>query len=114
MSKKDQRIKRIIDLLQVKNIISIKELSKHLPVSEMTIRTDLSLLSNDNLVELIPGGAILKPNKQMKEDEEKYLITHEETQRTREKAKIGRKAASMIEPHDTIILVAGSTTEYIA
>lgn len=114
MNKKDQRIKHILDLLQVKNVISIKELTKQLYVSEMTIRRDLMLLSSDNLVELIPGGAILKPHSEIEKGEENYLITHEETRRSREKAKIGKKAASMIEPNDTIILDAGSTVEYIA
>lgn len=80
----------------------------------MTIRRDLNLLSQDNLVELIPGGAILRPTGEPEQDEEKYLITHEETRKIREKMRIGQKAASMIEPNDTIIIDVGSTTEYLA
>jgi DeoR family deoxyribose operon repressor len=109
---KNQRIKHIINTLQVKNAISIKTLMKEFDVSEMTVRRDLTLLADDGIVELIPGGAILKTDTER--DEERYLITHEETRRTREKIKIGKKAASMIEPNDTIILDVGSTTEYIA
>jgi DeoR family deoxyribose operon repressor len=107
---KNQRIKYIINTLRMKNAISIKELLKQFDVSEMTIRRDLNLLSHDGIVELIPGGAILKTDS----DEERYLITHAETERTREKIRIGKKAASLIEPNDTIILDVGSTTEYIA
>ncbi len=111
---KNNRIKSIINLLRVKKVVNIKELMKRLDVTEMTIRRDLNLLKNDAIVDLIPGGAILKAYTDSENDDEKYLITHEETRRTREKAKIGRKAASFIEPHDTIAIDVGSTTEYIA
>ena len=111
---KNQRIKNIINILQIKNAVSIKELTEQFNVSKMTIRRDLSLLSRDHIVELIPGGAILKAENGDEGPEEKYLIAHAETKRTREKARIGKKAASLVEPHDTIILDAGSTTEYIA
>jgi len=111
MGKKNQRSKQIIDLFQTKTFISIKELVSHFNVSEMTIRRDLSLLSSENLVELIPGGVVAKPNAP---GDEKYLITREETQRMKEKEKIARLAVSMIAPNETIILDAGSTTEYLA
>jgi DeoR family transcriptional regulator, deoxyribose operon repressor len=109
---KNQRIKHIINTLQVKNAISIKKLIKEFDVSEMTVRRDLTLLADDGIVELIPGGAILKTDAER--DEERYLITHAEMKRTREKMKIGKKAASMIEPNDTLVIDVGSTTEYIA
>lgn len=111
---KNARIKSIIDMLRYKNAVTIKDLTKKLAVSEMTIRRDLSLLEDDNIVELIPGGAILKASRDAERDDEKYLITNEETRRTREKLRIGQKAASLIEANDTIILDVGSTTEYIA
>jgi DeoR family deoxyribose operon repressor len=111
---KNQRIKDIINILRLKNVVNIKELTKKLHVSEMTIRRDLDLLSQDNIVELIPGGAIFKPSVDSERDEEKYFITHEETRRIREKMRIGQKAASLFEPNDTIIIDVGSTTEYLA
>jgi len=111
---KNQRIKDIVNFLRAKNVVQIKDLTKKLNVSEMTIRRDLNLLSQDNLVELIPGGAILKPSGEQELDEEKYLISHEETRQIREKMRIGQKAASLIEPNDTIIIDVGSTTEYLA
>lgn len=111
---KNERIKVIINNLRLKNAVSIKELTRHLGVSEMTIRRDLSLLANDNVIELIPGGAIFKSPGVQERDEEKYLIANAEAERTREKVRIGQKAASLIEPYDTISLDVGSTTEYIA
>lgn len=111
---KNQRIKQIINLLKMKNAVSIKELTRQFAVSEMTIRRDLSLLSDDNIIELISGGAILKSENGSEEDEDKYFISNEETKRTREKVKIAKKAAALIEPNDTIILDVGSTTENIS
>jgi len=111
---KNERMKTIINMLRYRNAISIKELTKQMNVSEMTIRRDLNLLENDNIVELIPGGAIFKAYVDSERDQEKYLIENEEARRTREKIRIGQKAASLIEQNDTIILDVGSTTEYVA
>ena len=111
---KNERIKVIINNLRLKNAVSIKELTRHLGVSEMTIRRDLNLLASDNVIELIPGGAIFKSPGGQDRDEEKYLIGNAEAERTREKVRIGQKAASLIEPYDTVSLDVGSTTEYIA
>ena len=109
---KNERIKTIVNSLRNKNVVHIKELTRELSVSEMTIRRDLSLLETDNIVKIIPGGAILKPHEELKDD--KYQIESAETRFTREKVKIGKKAASMVRANDTIIIDVGSTTEYIA
>jgi DeoR family deoxyribose operon repressor len=111
---RNQRIKHIIDILRFKNVATINGLSKRLGVSEMTIRRDLNYLADDNLVELIPGGAIFRTSAHAEGEDEKYFITHEVTKRTREKLKIGRRAASLIEPNETVALDVGSTTEYLA
>ncbi len=111
---KHQRIKQITNLFQVKNVISIKDLIKQFNVSEMTIRRDLNLLSEDNIIELIPGGAIVKIETGTEKGEEPYLIAHAEMKRTREKIRIGKKAASLIEPNETLIIDVSSTTEHIA
>jgi DeoR family deoxyribose operon repressor len=111
---KNARIKSIVDMLKFRNAVTIKDLTKKLNVSEMTIRRDLNLLETDNIVELIPGGAIIKTVQDTDRDDEKYLISNEEARRTREKLRIGQKAASLIEANDTIILDVGSTTEYVA
>lgn len=108
---KNQRLKEIVNILRRRNVVNIKELTAKLHASDMTIRRDLNLLAEDSIVELIPGGAIFKPPI---ESEEKYFVTHEETVRTREKLKIGQKAASLIEPNDTVIIDIGSTSEYAA
>jgi DeoR family deoxyribose operon repressor len=109
---KNERIKKIVNLLQHRSAVTIKELTGVLGVSEMTIRRDLGTLEEDNVIELIPGGAIFKAYNG--QDDEKYFIENEEARRTREKIRIGQKAASMIVPNDTVMIDVGSTTEYIA
>ena len=109
---KNRRLKEIVEILKRKSAVSIKDLRRRLDVSEMTVRRDLNVLEEDNIVELIPGGAIFRTLDDIEEG--KYNITHEETVRTREKVKIGQRAASIIEPNDTVILDVGSTVEYVA
>jgi DeoR family deoxyribose operon repressor len=92
-------------------MVSIRELTKKFEVSEMTVRRDLSLLANEKLVDLIPGGAILK---RPEDNESRYLVTNEESVHTIEKLKIGQRAVSLVEPNETIILDIGTTTEYLA
>ena len=108
---RNRRIQDIVNSLRLRNVVSIKDLTSRFSVSEMTVRRDLNLLANENIVELIPGGAVLK----MPPDSEKsYFVTNEESVRAIEKLKIGQKAVSFVEPNDTIILDIGTTTEYIA
>lgn len=108
---KNNRVNYLLNRLSIDGFSSIKELSKKLEVSEMTIRRDLRELSKSNIVTLIPGGAILKKNLPMNKDEEKYLIQAAESLMLEEKIKISRKAASLIEPNDVIVIDTGSTTE---
>jgi DeoR family deoxyribose operon repressor len=92
-------------------MVNIRELTKKFEVSEMTIRRDLSLLAKEKLVDLIPGGAILK---RPEDTESRYLVTNEESVHTIEKLKITQRAVLLIEPNETIILDIGTTTEYLA
>jgi DeoR family deoxyribose operon repressor len=108
---KNNRVNYLLNRLSIDGFSSIKELSKKLEVSEMTIRRDLRELSKSNIVTLIPGGAILKKNPPIDKDEEKYLIQAAESLMLEEKIKISRKAASLIEPNDVIVIDTGSTTE---
>jgi DeoR family deoxyribose operon repressor len=111
MAGKNYRTNYILNRLSVNGFANIKDLSKRLKVSEMTIRRDLRELSKGNIVTLISGGAVLKRNSPIDTDEEKYLIQTAESLMLEEKIKISRKAASLVEPNDVIIIDTGSTTE---
>lgn len=100
-----------MNTLRLRNMVNIRELTQKFHVSEMTVRRDLGVLASENLVDLIPGGAILK---RPEDSNGRYMVTSEESARTIEKLKIGQRAVSLIEPGETIILDIGTTTEYMA
>ncbi len=119
MNIKERRLTTIIDILKVHNASTIKELAERLEVSEMTIRRDLSLLAEDNIVKLIHGGVIFNKtsidtlNLTAEAEAGNYHLPSEENRKVEEKRKIARKAASLIQPDDVIIIDSGSTTEFI-
>ncbi|MBE3036221.1 MAG: DeoR/GlpR transcriptional regulator, partial [Candidatus Atribacteria bacterium] len=88
---KNNRTNYILNRLSVDGFANIKDLSKKLEVSEMTVRRDLRELSKENIVTLISGGAILKRNSPVDTNEEKYLIQTAESLMLEEKIKISRK-----------------------
>lgn len=111
MTRSDYRTNYILNRLSTDGFANIKDLSKSLEISEMTVRRDLKELSKQNIVTLIPGGAVLKRNPPINADEDNYLIQAAESVMLEEKIKISRKAASLVNPNDVIIIDAGSTTE---
>ncbi|MFZ2539446.1 MAG: DeoR/GlpR family DNA-binding transcription regulator [Oscillospiraceae bacterium] len=110
MNNKQSRLNNIIDILRINNGASVKNLSENLCVSEMTIRRDLESLNNDNLIKLVHGAAIFNPEP----EDEKYLLSKEDKFMEKEKDRIGRAAASMIEPGDTVIIDVGTTAQRLA
>ncbi len=112
MNKRKERTTRIINELLLESAIGIHELATTLGVSEMTVRRDLKYLEKENIIRLVHGVAVLNPSSRPGERKRRYLITEEETVRTEEKKRIGRKAAELLEPNDIIIVDSGSTTNY--
>lgn len=53
------RQERIVALLASEGFVSVRTLTDHLGVSEMTVRRDLKSLANRDLVKLVHGGAAL-------------------------------------------------------
>jgi len=113
MSKKTNRIKAIIDLLNQRGEISVKELSERLLASHATIRRYLGDLEEEGIVRRTHGGAILQDYHLMS-DRNKYLIGKEIGKHVKEKSSIGLKAASLIQPGETVAFDIGSTTHFIS
>jgi DeoR family deoxyribose operon repressor len=113
MSKRRERIAAIIQTLQVQNAATIQELAGQLSVSDMTIRRDLNLLAQDNIIRLVHSGAILNPGS-LGSYQPRYSLAEAGTLRVDAKMAIGRKAASLIEDGDIVIIDSGSTTECLA
>lgn len=113
MSKKTDRINQLIEIIRAKNGASIKELASLLNVSEMTIRRDLAVLEENNIVNNVYGAAIYNPDKKS-DSNDSYELSAAQVKQDSEKNKIGAFAASLIEPKDIIVIDTGSTTEMLA
>jgi DeoR family deoxyribose operon repressor len=112
MSKRRDRFDAILHILQERSAASIQELAERLSVSEMTIRRDLGVLVEDNLVRLVHAGAVLNPGV-LDSGQPRYSLAEAGGQQTEEKKRVGRLAAALIEPEDIVIVDSGSTTEWL-
>ena len=113
LSRQEKRLKRIIKMLRLSNPTTVNNLASVLGVSHMTIRRDLDLLKERNLVDIFHGGVILRDdNKRSKQHP--YSLSFANKQMNREKKHIAAKAAALIGSGDTISLDTGSTIEYFA
>lgn len=104
-----QRHSKILTLLQQHGKISVTQLAEILKVSEVTIRKDLSFLEQQKKLYRTHGSAILiSPyigDRHISEKEKKNIT---------EKQAIGKAAAGLIEPEDSIIIASGTTMTYFA
>lgn len=102
---------RILEEIEAKGEVSVKELSKRFKISEVTIRNDLEHLEKQNMLIRARGGAI--KIKFSKTDFESS-VTGKKTEFQKEKQRIARAAVALIEEGDTIVLDSGTTTAEIA
>lgn len=100
-----ERQQRILEILREEFTIRGSRLSEMLGVSEMTIRRDLDILEAKGLVERTHGGAVSRQERVANKFHYKRAIK----ENILEKVKIAKKAASMIEPNDTIYIGEGTT-----
>ncbi|MGD9092709.1 MAG: DeoR/GlpR family DNA-binding transcription regulator [Anaerolineales bacterium] len=103
------RRKQILELIETRNSISVAELCGILDVSDMTIRRDLRILSNEGLLERVHGGAVSRRGRSY---EPAYRIRSVE--QVKQKEIIGKRAASLIQDGDSVALDVGTTTLELA
>lgn len=116
MNKKNQRISRLIDILQRDGTVSVQKLATQLDVSPMTIRRDLNDLQTSGAVKRGRGIVTLTEEKHasiFENIEYTYSLSDAGTSMREEKSRIAEYAASIIRPEDVIILDNGSTTDRI-
>ncbi len=104
-----ERQQRIIDILKEDFSTRSSNLSKLLGVSEMTIRRDLDVLEQSGLVERTHGGAVFRQERVTSNFHYRNSINENREQ----KEKIAQKAASLIEPHDTVYIGEGTTASML-
>ena len=99
-----ERHEEILKKLKDTGKVSVQHLSEDLSVSEVTIRKDLQILEDKNLLFRTHGGATQSnPYTSDRHVREKAKIQAEE------KAAIARQAVKLIGDNDSIILASGTT-----
>lgn len=103
------RREQILTFIEAHDFVRVSDLSVKFHVSEVTVRGDLEALAERGQIRRIRGGA--RP-RALPHPERSF----EEMQNARvnEKTLIGRAAANLINPGETIILDVGTTTTAVA
>lgn len=101
----EQRKQKISELLKENDSVRVTELSRLFGVSEVTVRSYLEDMEKKGLLTRVHGGAVssYKPYYSMN------LNQRLETNQL-EKVRIAERISELIEPNDTIMLNAGTTT----
>ncbi|MHA1876382.1 MAG: DeoR/GlpR family DNA-binding transcription regulator [Promethearchaeota archaeon] len=105
----EERLEKIIKLLNERGKLSVHEVNKLLRVSEDTIRRDFKRLSKMGMVIRTHGGIMSKRSVSFDPTLKERIIKNH-----KEKILIAKKAVTLINDSETIILDAGTTTEEIA
>lgn len=109
MSNLTDRHNQILEKLKKEGSVNVVDLCETLNVSSVTIRKDLQLLEDKNLLFRTHGGATLSnPYIADRPVNEKFGL------QTAEKERIAAYAAGLIEKDDCIIVASGTTVQYFA
>lgn len=101
---------KMLSLVREREFVRVADLSTLFGISEVTVRTDLAHLADQGLLQRVHGGAIVRgPEPILERSFEEALDQH-----SGEKAGIGRYAASLVRPGETIILDVGTSTAALA
>ena len=105
----EERQKRIESYLQKVEFASLEELAKHVAASTSTVRRDLTLLETTGTLKRTHGGArLLTPAT------DEFVFSARETHQLTEKEAIGKACAALIQPNQSVIIDAGTTTYQVA
>ncbi|WP_257656633.1 DeoR/GlpR family DNA-binding transcription regulator [Parapedobacter lycopersici] len=104
-----ERHQYIMRQLQQKGVVNVLELCKQLDVSSVTIRKDLKLLEDRQLLFRTHGGAT-----QVNPYTTDRTVFEKEKIQTEEKLAIAREAASLIIDNDSVIIASGTTVQAMA
>lgn len=105
----NKRLEQIMELLQRDKMADIRQLSELLGVTPKTIRLDLEKLESTGLLQRVHGGAVLS-----KQPPSSYPTPAHRQKNLPEKGRIARKALSLLQENEVILLDDGSTSLELA
>lgn len=103
------RRQQMLALIKGREYVRVVDLSTHFGVSEVTVRNDLDTLAELGYIRRVHGGAMPDGGPNLERPFEETQSAH-----SREKEAIGRAAANLVMPGQTIILDVGTTTTAVA
>jgi DeoR family transcriptional regulator of aga operon/DeoR family fructose operon transcriptional repressor len=106
----NDRQQQIMERLLAQESASVTELSEFFRVSPMTIRNDLNYLADQGRIVRIHGGARIATRRTRQE----YSFATRQSINAIRKERIGRLAATLISPIDSILLDASTTAIAVA
>lgn len=108
-AKRQQRLDRLRDALEARDVLRLKDAAEMLGVSEMTVRRDIAAC--DGCLTYL-GGYIVSPP--ASGPARGYVFDQEQSSHTDAKRAASQAAAALIQPHDTIFLDCGTTIPHLA
>lgn len=105
----EQRRRSLLDLVDREGQVRVADMVGRFSISAVTVRSDLDALAELGAVVRSHGGAVRRL-----EATEDYPLWAKETLHRNEKVQIGKAAAELVRPGETIILDSGTTTAEVA
>jgi DeoR family transcriptional regulator of aga operon len=109
----EERLLRIVDLVNRRGKCTVAELTEALGVSPVTVRRDLERLEEKKLVMRTHGGAIAWKDNLWEGAHERSFNEKKETF-AEEKEKIAEAAAALVEEGESVMLTPGTTNTLLA
>ncbi|MCB9136351.1 MAG: DeoR/GlpR transcriptional regulator [Anaerolineales bacterium] len=103
------RQRQILDLIEQRQRLTVAEIVEQFAVSEATARRDLDALAVQQKIQRVHGGAIA-----LLETPPELPILERKNEQPTEKTRIGRVAAELVRPRETIFLGSGTTVLEVA
>ncbi|MCW4465402.1 DeoR/GlpR family DNA-binding transcription regulator [Glutamicibacter sp. MNS18] len=106
----EQRRQKIIEHLRTAEVLSYRQITELLGISQMTARRDVATLAKEGRVEATQGGAVAVPTARLLAEPHRSV---KEVADLPSKAAIAREAAKLVGDSMTIYLDAGTTVQAI-
>ncbi len=107
-----ERQQKIIEILRQRKSAQLDDLARELGVSASTVRRDLEQLERTGQVQRTHGGAVYRNDGHQTFETHSDALAARLNEQVDAKLAIGRYAASLVEPHMTLLLDGGSTVIY--
>ncbi len=104
-----ERIERILELINDQGFVKVEELAQQFGVSEMTVRRDLEKCRKSGAIVRLHGGASLKSENEHEQHYDAKSNTNQQSKRN-----IANYCAALVREGSTVFLDTGTTTYQIA